>query len=244
MKRTIKTYAGIQYIEYMPSRIDGIILYYHGLGEVGKGIDAIEVNEIPKLYKNGVEKNYITICPYLASGTQWPKNTIMAMLDLIDSYSIDNKIVTGLSLGGNATLGTLYYANEKYKRNNFFTSAGVVCGKLNYLSADLDLTPYTGCNLRWWHGTNDAVQPINIARKFNDFYKAATGKTALVEYAGLGHNVWGKAYSEEELSFWKWIAAIELPDTREKIVDMYVDNYNLIVVTEKGKFKTALTKIP
>jgi predicted peptidase len=213
MQRTIKTYASIQYIEYLPvSAPKGIILYYHGLGEVGKGIDAVEVNEIPKLFKAGLEKDYIVIAPYLPSGTSWPKNMIMALLDLINNYNLPNRIVTGLSLGGMATLSTLIFANEKFQRNNFFSAAGVVCGK----TSATDLQPFMATPIRWWHGTNDAQLSINNARAFYDRLKAAGGQITLIEYVGMGHAIWSKAYNEEATSFWQWLASIPVQITDPK----------------------------
>jgi predicted peptidase len=247
MIRSEKIYKNIQYLEYLPSdylkvKPKAIILYFHGLGEVGDGLDAVDTNEIPKLYTQGVEKNYITICPYLASGTLWYKNTILAMLDLCveykSKYGIDKVIVTGISLGGVATISAMQFAQEKFGHNTFFAAAGVVCGKTGYT----DMTPFKATPIKAWHGTTDSTFPINNIRVFRDRVVAAGGECTLTEYV-QGHTVWDDAYQNAE--FWAWADSIVTEPDPFPIpeIDAVIKEYNgeLFAYAGDKKFKITAT---
>jgi predicted peptidase len=240
MQRTIKSNFGIDYIEYVGPSPASIIAFFHGLGEVGKGINAVEVNEIPKRFKNGETKNCICLAFYKPSGTSWYARELVSALNVIEEYRLQYNlpiISTGLSLGAMAQF-TL--AQEAYKKfgPKYFSAIGVVCGKTGIS----DMTPFLGIPVRLWHGTNDSTLPISNARSFYKKLKEAGGDVSMIEYAGMNHNIWGKAYSDEADAFWSWIAAIEKQDVSPGIATSPVikseisDDY-LILSTDTGRYK-------
>lgn len=211
MIRTDKTFQGMYYAEYIPKNqnVKGIILYLHGIGEVGKGLDALEGLEIPKLFKNGIEKPYIVIVPNLPSGSSWSKARVNQLLDLVDNYKTkyrnDNIIITGLSMGGIGAFNAVVWANERYERNDYFKAVGIVCGK-NELGSGSNVTnAYKNVPLRWWHGSADDVLPASNGRNTVTMLNANGGKASFIEYPGVKHNAWARAYNDEPDSFWKFI---------------------------------------
>jgi predicted peptidase len=205
MTRTDKVYAKIPYIEYMPAQIDGILFYFHGMGERGTDLNVLEGNPIPELYKNGTIKNFLTICPQLSkSYTSWSSTAQNLLLDLAAALQLQYNVpvhITGLSLGGYTTIGMIKRAYTKFSRNDFFLSAGIVCG----LSNETNMLPYLGTNIKWWHGTLDGTNPYNTAVVFKRRLAEAGGSSELHTYEGAGHDIWDDAYNEDSTSYWAFI---------------------------------------
>ncbi|NCX55578.1 MAG: hypothetical protein EBW87_00045 [Burkholderiaceae bacterium] len=195
MKRTTRSFGKSgQYLEYMTPNPKGIILYFHGLGQVGKGIESIEDNELPKLIKQGLELNCIVIAPYLEKGDNWPASLIKSMFGVLDSYGIEQKHVTGLSLGGIATIAAMNLAYTWRGCSDYFKTAGIVCGK----TAISDPEPFRRTKIVWWHGKKDSPKmPYLGAKKFIDMLKEHGHENAeLITYQNDGHSIWNKAYPE------------------------------------------------
>jgi predicted peptidase len=249
MNTKVLPYSNFEYIEYTPPdavKPRAIIVFLHGLGEVGRGISAVEKNEIPALFKLGIVKEYIVLAPYLESGTQWPKNRLLSILDLIETYKlktgIDKVVITGLSLGGIGTIATLYWANEKFKRNDYFTAAGIVCGKTGYT----DMKPFVGIPIKAWHGVNDSQLPISNMRTFVKRVKDAGGNIELVEYPGVNHNAWDYAYRDGDNEFWAWLDKIIPKQEPEPVKHfdgvVFQEGEDIFFKSEAGTYKLQATK--
>lgn len=220
MIRTVKTFESVRYIEYMPNGTPkGIILYLHGLGEVGQDINLVERNEIPLQLKNGLEKSYIIVAPQ--SENSWGKNLLLACARLVISYNIRDKFVTGLSLGGMGTFGILKHTYDAGMRN-LFKGAAIVCGSTGANTPE-EIQFAKGVVIKAWHGTNDATIKINPVRLFMKTFVAEGGDGELVEYQGYGHNIWGMAYSTTDPnSFWAWVDKL-VDDQPEPPVELVAD---------------------
>jgi predicted peptidase len=249
MNTKVLSHAGVQYLEYTPPdgiKPKAIIWFLHGKGEIGKDINLIKRNEIPQLFEQGIAKPYIVIAPQLQSGDNWPKNLILAYLDLLEiykhKYGIDDVIVTGLSLGGIGTIATLYWANEKFKRNDYFTAAGIVCGKTGYT----DMKPFVGIPIKAWHGVNDSQLPISNIRTFVKRVKEAGGNIELVEYAGVNHNAWDYAYRDGDNEFWAWLDKIIPKQEPEPVKHfdgvVFQEGEEIFFKSEAGVYKLQATK--
>jgi predicted peptidase len=212
MTRTDKVFGTIRYIKYVPpgapGTVKGVILYLHGAGEVTLTLNDLERNEIPKLFKSPsvVTKDYVIICPQLdPPATSWSSTSQKYLLELIErtsyEYQNTNIILTGLSLGGFTSLGIMREAYLKYGHNHFFTAVGLMCAKITNVSG-FDVTPYIGTPIKLWHGTTDTTNPISNMRTFTSRVNAGGGSVTLVEYAGVGHDVWSLPRGYADANFW------------------------------------------
>lgn len=208
MTRTDKIFGAIPYMRHTPPNlalVKGIIPFLHGISEVGTDLNILERNPIPELFKSPstVVKNYVCASPQLTSGQSWSSTSQKYLLELFErlmfEYGNDRLILTGLSLGGFTGLSLMREAYEKYGHNHFFTACGFMCAKINNASS-FDVTPYIATPIKLWHGTADTVNPISNMRTFRDRVNAAGGNVTLVEYAGVGHEVWDTGY--QDANFW------------------------------------------
>jgi pimeloyl-ACP methyl ester carboxylesterase len=205
MTREEKEFGTIPYLKYLPptNPVKGNIMFLHGIGQVGTNLDVLESLPIPKLYAQGTEKDYATYAPQLTAGTGWSLTSIKYLLELCEKQMLetgnDINILSGLSLGGFTGLILMKEAHAKYGHNHFFSAVGLMCAKINSVST-FDVTPYIGTPIKLWHGTTDTTNVISNMRTFRDRVNAGGGDVELVEYPGVGHNVWDIGY--QNANFW------------------------------------------
>lgn len=205
MTRTDKSFNGLRYIEYYPpDTIEGIILDLHGLGEVGKDLNLLTKNELPKLFQQGKVYNYIIICPQLNPviwpfKPSWSKNILINCFKLLDTYKVTPRIVTGLSLGGRGTyaavINSFAYNGNK---NGYFKYACAVAGNTSVR----DSLKFSGTSWAIYHGNKDTTIGISQDRQLRDFLNSKSIPLHYKEY-DWGHSVWPMAYSDDE--FLKWL---------------------------------------
>jgi predicted peptidase len=209
MTKTVNKFGDIRYYKYVPQdSIYGLILYLPGIGETGTDITWLERNPIPELFKSPsvLEKHYVIICPQLSSGSSWPLSAQRYLLELTErtkiEYNITKVFLTGLSLGGYTALGLMKEAYTKYGHGHFFDAVGLMCAKE---TSSLTL-PFVEVPIKLWHGTADTENPISNMRAFKARVLAAGGDVTLVEYEGVGHNVWDLPRGYADANFWAFIA--------------------------------------
>ena len=125
--------------------------------------------------------------------------------DLIERYPIDPRrlVITGASNGGYATWDIICRHPDK------FMAAIPVCGGGDPLSAARLV------NVPIWatHGDRDPYAPVKGSRNMIRYLRQAGGFPRYTEIAGAGHNVWGQAWSNDEVRPW---AFDETPPTAVK----------------------------
>lgn len=225
------------YRVYEPTHLKpiGIILYFHGLGERSDtDLSLIERNEIPKLFKNGVEKPFIVICPQLSSSKNgWGSGEIYPMLNLMDAYARFYKVdkhVTGLSLGGMATYGAISAAYS-YNDNKpgYFKTAAPVCGKSAISTAE----PFKGTAIKIFHGTSDGTVGIGEDYRIAKMLQAAGIDVEFKWYVGAGHNIWGTAYNESTESYWRWLESKIEPVEPDPLPTVAADTIRIKIITDR-----------
>jgi predicted peptidase len=176
---------------------EAVILYLHGLGEVGMDLNVLYRNDIPKQIKTGLEKPAVIIAPQVNSGTSWPKNTLLKAFTVLDTYNLDRH-VTGLSLGGRGTYAAIInsYAHNG-NQPGYFKTAAPIAGN----TATLDYTKYIGTAVKIYHGNRDTTIGINSDRKLYAYLKQHGIDVQMKEY-NAGHSVWPMAYQNDE--YWAW----------------------------------------
>jgi predicted esterase len=202
----------IGYMEYVPQGYNAnsdkypIVIFLHGLGERGPnstdyntlltGVPALTKLGPPKHVRNGAQFPFILVSPQLKNNYGgWSSAYIMEVVNHVKTYlRIDERriIVTGLSLGGG---GTWTMAQDYTK---LFAAAAPVCGSNNTLSKACLIAAE---NLPIWafHGDRDGTVPmsrsVNMVNAINNCSPTPNPKAKLTIYAGLGHNVWDRAYA-------------------------------------------------
>lgn len=197
-----------KYRVYEPTNFKpkGVILYFAGTGERGSDLNILERNEIPKLFKSGVEKPFIVICPQLdLAKTAWGTAEIYSMLNILDAYArfygID-KHVTGLSLGGMGTYAAVILAYT-YNGNKpgYFKTAAPVCGRTSTTNIEV----FKNMSIKIYHGLKDSQVPVSPDQTL---FKLLTDNHLDVEakfYEGWDHPIWGMAYDESLDGYWRYL---------------------------------------
>jgi predicted peptidase len=114
---------------------------------------------------------------------------------LAEEYPIDTDrlIITGQSMGG----GGVWYLLTRCP--DMFAAAIPVCG----IWAEPAIAPAIAHVPLWiFHGEQDRPVPVDVSRAMVEALKAAGGNPAYTEYAGVGHDSWGWAYTEPALVPW------------------------------------------
>jgi len=267
MKRHIGKYgkSGELY-RYTPETkiAKGVILFLPGLGEIAdRGpLSIVERHEIPKLLRrvdaksgdvinpSGYEGDHEIIVPQL-NGDSWNRSVFRSLFAYLDSLGYEEKHLTGLSLGGNGTIGGAKHAYEwNGNKPGYFKSYGIVCG---WTGQTPDIKLFEGSIVKWWHGLADNTITFekSDADKFISALAGAGINAELKTYTGVDHNVWVHAYKPEE--YFKFIDGAGTPVTEEPQEPHVIDEPvsivknadGLFVITEEGRFKMncTLTKL-
>ena len=180
-----------------------LILFLHGAGERGTGIDIVKVNGIPKVF--AADPDYhglrvITLSPQCPDNMVWSDiiHLVKALTDEIAAkYNCDPDRITctGLSMGGFGTW------SMGIRFNDYFAAIAACCGGGRSWEADrLKKIP-----VRAYHGLKDgAVEPI-YSQLMVDAVNRCGGHAELFTYPETGHDVWVPAYEQTDLI--EWLAA-------------------------------------
>jgi len=143
-----------------------------------------------------------------------PIRSVWSILDALEKefpIDTDREYVTGLSMGGRGTWETLKYNPHR------FAAAIPICAGLRPLSDD-DLTALAKKTVHiplWiFHGTDDPIVPVEYSRKMVAALRAAGGSPRYVEYPGVLHNSWLKAYVEPGLADWLFAQRLTKDNSR------------------------------
>jgi predicted peptidase len=206
-----------------------VILFLHGSAERGDdnlrqltiGLPALLARD-PSLYRA------IVVVPQCTLGHEWygeMETQALAALDAsVKEFRGDRKRVylTGISMGG---AGVWFFARHRSR----WAAVVPVCGevvrqaddpfpidpppeiaKLLHTSDPYDaLATAIGPTPVWmFHGADDTVIPPDQSRRMYIALRAHHGNARYTEYAGVGHDVWDRAYGDAALP--KWLFAQRL----------------------------------
>ncbi|RAJ79935.1 REJ domain-containing protein [Chitinophaga dinghuensis] len=208
-----------------------LLLFFHGLGEEGDGINDIWrviANGPPKLINqgtfpatftvNGNTYSFIVICPQMKG----PPPNIRDLDSIINycfkNYRVDTNRVyfTGLSRGGGEIWG--YCSAANYCANR--TAAMVpICGAYDPgpLRTPMPYAPITlaANNVPIWalHNSGDPTVPVSSSQNWQDLVNAYTPKCnpqmKLTIFNANGHDAWSKAYDpnyrENGMNVYEWM---------------------------------------
>jgi len=194
-----------------------LVLFLHGAGERGED-NAATLRHAAKDFANDqLRAKYpaYVVIPQCPTGKKWsevdwskdsselpqdPSDAMQSVKELLDEMvenaGVDEKrlYVTGLSMGG---YGTWDLAQRFPAR---FAAAAPICGGGDPVAAPAMVK----AKLPIWafHGDQDNAVKVVRSREMINALKQAGGMPKYTEYAGVGHNSWGPAYSDPELLVW------------------------------------------
>ncbi len=223
--------------DYDPSQSYPLVIFYHGLGEVGTNNTSQVNGNINNLLAAAKNRDFFLYAPQTSSG--WNATTVRHSMRMAanarEAYNIDpTKVyVTGLSLGGGATwLAVSMYAGS-------MAAAVPICGVsagTGFLPNDLAAKPIWA-----FHAANDGTVGVGTSRSAvnsilsarpestinftsaqsgSPYYSGSTkfydkGTLRYTEYATGGHGIWGTVYNESWVYDWllsKTVDSLLLPE--------------------------------
>lgn len=197
------TTSGIQYLEYGEAGWP-LIVYLHGIGEVGKtpsaliyqsplcvGWNSVTFKTEGFFYPEFFTKNIRVVAPVLKSGF-WEPAYIDKFLDEINTENL--VCLMGWSWGGG---GVAKYINQPVKKYAFKCAVPMSMG--NYSIAGVNVT----CAVKIVHAANDGTTPVSNSDKFYagipEQYKAGYLRP---DYGG--HYVW-QNFLQPSTGIYEWI---------------------------------------
>ncbi len=204
-----------------PSRSWPVILFLHGSGERGSdGLRATQIGVAAAIRANPERVPAIVVFPQAPHDSRWlgePADAAMAALakSIVEFHGDSNRVyLTGLSMGG---YGTYHLA---LAHPGTFAALVVVCGGLlpHETTTAVQQSPLTKAGadpyaftahalrnlpIRIFHGDADPVIPVAESRRMAEDLHAEGCDVRYVEYPGVGHNAWDRAYADAAM--WTWL---------------------------------------
>ena len=172
-----------------------LLLFLHGAGERGRGLDLVKKHGPPRLVAEGHDLPFILVSPQCPKRQSWSTDVLAALLDdVIARYRVDERRVylSGLSMGG---YGTWSLACARPER---FAAIAPICGGGNRLLAHkLKDVPVWA-----FHGAADDVVPLAESQKMVKALDACGGSVKLTVYPHAGHDSWTATYADPGLYAW------------------------------------------
>jgi predicted peptidase len=200
--KTVHRDVGCRYLLYLPRGYSEVpderwpvILFLHGAGERGDGLELVKTHGPPRLISEGAEFPFVIIAPQCPKGEWWDPEVLVALLDAVsECYRVDEDrvYVTGLSMGGR---GTWQVAGAYPGR---FAAVAPICGpSMWFKPGTLDELPV------WcFHGAMDNIVPIQESVDMVCRLRECGGHVRLTVYPDAGHDSWSQAYEDDELYDW------------------------------------------
>jgi len=193
---------GLDYLVYLPADYDQdkakfwpLVVFLHGSGERGADVQLVRKTGLTQTLEQRGATAYVMIAPQCPLGGGWNTGALDKLLDqTLTDYRIDKKrvILTGLSMGG---YGTWKWGAEHPER---FAALIPVCGGGKPETA----TSLKGMPIWGFHGDADTAVKLTAGQAMIDAAKQAGAVAKFTIYPGVGHQSWGKAYTEPELESW------------------------------------------
>lgn len=203
--RLSETDAPYGYYEYLPEDYSDsvpLVIFLHGLGEIGDGeadLWRIKKHGPPKMIEEGADFPAVVLSPQ--SVGWWDISKIGRFVDwAFQHYKIDTTrlYVTGISMGGG---GTWLYARDFPNRPAAIVP---ICG-----AADAS-EPENLVNIPVWAFHNEGDPTVDVQRTHDWIagIRAAGGTPRATIYPKQGHDAWTETYNNEEV--WDWMFAQKL----------------------------------
>ncbi len=188
------------YLLYLPVGYENnndnwpLVLFLHGSGSAIQNIDDIRHGGPPLLYEQGMNSDFILLCPQLHANVHWDVDRINVLTRyIIETYRVDPSriYITGLSRGG---FGTWEYA---VSYPNLFAAVVPIAAR------DVPgVERLVNSNIAIFHGALDDGVPWQGSQFMYNRLEAVGANVQLTLFDGVGHNAWDPAYNTEGLWIW------------------------------------------
>ncbi|MCF7824123.1 MAG: T9SS type A sorting domain-containing protein [Candidatus Marinimicrobia bacterium] len=172
-----------------------LMIYLHGSGGAIGNIDEIRVTGPPRRFEEGMDSDFILICPQLYDDVQWDIDRLHALTqEILDKYRINHNriMITGMSRGG---FGAWEYA---------VTYPWLFSAVVPISARDVPgVERIAHSNIWIYHGALDTGVPWEGAQFMYDRLNRAGANVKLTLYPNVGHWAWEPAYASVEL--WEWM---------------------------------------
>jgi predicted peptidase len=204
-----------------PSKRWPVVLFLHGAGERGTdGLRSTQIGAGAAIRSSPERVPAIVVFPQAPSDSRWlgePADAAMAALEksIIEFHGDRSRLyLTGLSMGG---YGTWHLA---LAHPDLFAALVVVCGGLlpHETATSVRQSPLTigqddpyaftahalrRLPIRIFHGDADPIIPVVESRRMAENLTREGADVAYVEYPGVGHNAWERAFGDAGI--WEWL---------------------------------------
>ena len=204
---------------YDKSKSYPLVLFLHGAGERGKDNEKQLIHGASLFSNITTRTNYpaIVLFPQCPANGFWvklgdkingnhnfliasaPDKSLELVIKLVDFYkkneAVDNKrlYVLGISMGGMGSFDLIC----RYPKT--FAAAVPICGGVNLER----LEKIRKMPVRIYHGGSDnVVLPENSRNAFNQLKLIGSKKVEYIEFPGVGHNSWTKAFAQQDFLSW------------------------------------------
>ncbi|RUL89731.1 family 16 glycoside hydrolase [Tautonia sociabilis] len=193
-----------RYSVFVPEGYDGqtrfpVVLFLHGSGERGDdGILPSQVGLGPIIAADPSAHPYLAVFPQAretwSADSQDARRALAALDEVMADYAVDptRVVLTGLSMGG---MGTWSIGSAHPER---FSALVPICGPGDPDRAEAIRTlPVWG-----FVGDGDSARILSGMRAMVRALREVGAPVRYIEYRGVGHNSWDRAYSEPGLVDW------------------------------------------
>jgi len=201
-QQTVEKYAiELEYLQYLPEGYEDddttlwpVLIFLHGVGEVGTDIEMIKIHGLPKLIEAGKQFPFIVLSPQ-ARSRGWNPEDLHIMMETAFKYlRVDPERIylTGLSMGGFGTWATAIAYPD------LFAAIIPICGGGDPAEAEKLKDMPVWC----FHGDNDTVVPMALSENMVNALKEYNPEVKFTVYPGVGHDSWTTTYENEAIYNW------------------------------------------
>jgi len=203
------------------------VIFLHGSGSAITNINAIREVGPPMLYEQGMDSEFVLVCPQLYADVHWDVDRLYTLTNyIIGNYKIDsNRIyITGLSRGG---FGTWEFA-VSYP-DLFAAVVPISARDVPGVERLID------SNVWIFHGALDDGVPWQGSQFMYNRLANISANVKLTMYPAVGHWAWIPAYETDSL--WTWmlsqnnvntsLSEKSLVDSEFELSNSYPNPFNL-----------------
>lgn len=194
----------LNYLLYVPARYEQdpkeswpLVVFLHGYGERGPGLDKVKVHGPPKLAAAGKSFPFILAAPQ-CDGAWWEPEPVKILIeDLQKKLRVDPARIylTGISMGGYGTWDTAC------RYPNLFAAIAPICGGGIPFLAGQNLAKMP---IWCFHGAKDLTVPLSESKTMVDAVRAkGSQKVQFTVYPEASHDSWTQTYAND--AFYEWL---------------------------------------
>lgn len=202
-KLNTKEYSNINYIVYLPEKIDEnmpLLLFLHDIGERGENLENIEKYALPK-YMNKFDIPYIVVAPQCTNNNFWEyhlRDVEKVLEEVYKKYKYNKNRVCILG----SSMGAFGAWNYIISRPNLFKGIVSVSGGI-MLQLSQTLKPLKEKAILMYHGSADDIINVNESiRAYNKLKNIDTKNIELKIIENDNHFLTSHAFKDKYLYEW------------------------------------------